>query len=253
MSTIIQILNNNKITIIVIIFTLTIILLVYFLKKDCHSSNDYLQKCDTSHCPFKLTNNGVCNTQTGVCSCNTGYSGIKCELKTKSVLPYMTANNKPYGYKISASSYYNSSTMPYMAFDSNNNTFWSSINIYASNTGIYIGDMLTSINKVGNVKGEWIQLEVLDEPFFVFTYSYTSTGTYRGMNTFYLLYSDNGKDWDIADYQKGIISSVITKQLYKLKEPKYAKYWRFVIINIGNEGVSSYRTMVEIPSITFNL
>jgi hypothetical protein len=32
-------------------------------------------------CPSNCSNNGVCNTSTGVCSCNTGYTGNDCNIQ----------------------------------------------------------------------------------------------------------------------------------------------------------------------------
>ena len=172
---------------------------------------------------------------------------------TIATIPSMTSNTTPSDFIMSAST---NSSDAYLAFDGDNATCWASANgIYVANTGVYTGSVTTTsintINGVISIVGEWIQFQAVT-PVSVSGYAYRSAGGARGMNTYYVVYSDDAVSWTLADSRTGITYSGSDLN-FTLAVPATAKYWRFIVTVVGNFYYSSLRTMVEVAKIQFTL
>ena len=124
-----------------------------------------------------------------------------------------TSTNIPVGYQTdylnfkngtyvtSGSSYFESTTQPFYAFNGSTNTAWqSSSSLYATN-GIYSGNQNTLINTVVNgitgtttISGEWIQMGL---PYSVILNSFYLNATNGFPNLFYVMGSNTSYIWNI--------------------------------------------------------
>lgn len=105
-------------------------------------------------------------------------------------------------YITSASTSYIS--FPYQAFDDNTSTSWKSVESTYDKDGNYSGSVLTSITGVGNVTGEYLQIE-LSMPFVLKYYLIQRNGEFEGENVmpkvFYIVGSNNGTSWASLEYK----------------------------------------------------
>ena len=117
-----------------------------------------------------------------------------------------TSTNIPVGYQTdslnfkngtyvtSGSSYFDSNTQPFYAFNGSTNDAWqSSSNLYAAN-GIYSGDQKSLIMDTTTISGEWIQIEL---PYSVILNSFYLNATSGAPNLFYVMGSNTSNIWNI--------------------------------------------------------
>ena len=205
-----------------------------------------MKECQSSNC----SGNGTCDTKNGKCTCTGGFIGALCNEAPDNIIEYMTSNNNPTNLLASSSS--DGGGLAFKAFDGNMDTIWSSADkMYVDSTGEYVGNVSTKLLDNQSIKGEWLQLQVINFPIKVSAYDYKTSGSSRGMNTFYLLFGNDGINWNIADYRTKVSTEGNEVKRFTLSEPKVGKYWRFVIVKVGNEYATSYRTMVEVATISF--
>ena len=154
----------------------------------------------------------------------------------------ITRNNITY---VASASSNRGDSLPYMAFDGSLNTIWhanysSTYNVYPydeNNTGKYIGQMqfyTTKIQGVGDVSGEWIQLE-FSMPFLLKNYSYgaRSTTLRNTPRKFYIVGSNDGGNWYQVDYRDNSGQTVSSSYNYTVSSVYYRCY-RMVISEVFN-------------------
>lgn len=122
-----------------------------------------------------------------------------------------TYDGKVYNWQASASSTYQDGVwLPNNAFDTNlTNTFHisdtGSNTLYNTTTGIYAGDNKTNIQSMGNIGGEWLQINC-DVPIVLS--SYYLVGRYTNPNQFprsyYIVGSNDGINWYPLQYSTRI-------------------------------------------------
>jgi len=133
-------------------------------------------------------------------------------------------------YKASASSFYGVGYEPFQAMNiilqNGAPKFWSCAqNLYTLNTGTYIGSSVTNITGVGNIEGEWIQIQL---PYVLILKSYSILSQNSVVNgvlsnsmfpsLFFLVGSLDGNIWYIINYQKlTTIPPISTIQEYSVK------------------------------------
>ena len=210
---------------------------------------------NTTATSITLGKTGIATTVPGTLNVNgtVNLTGRVMDSSIIPTIPSMTSNTTPSDFIMSAST---NSISAYLAFDGNNETIWNSADgIYTASTGVYIGSVTTtSINTIAGVisiVGEWIQFQAVT-PVSVSGYIYRSSGSARGMNTYYVVYSDNAVSWTLADSRTGINYESVDLN-FTLAVPATAKYWRFIVTVVGNVGLTDLRTMVEVATIRFTL
>lgn len=148
-----------------------------------------------------------------------------------------TITNNAYGnglYNITTST---AQIAGYYTFDKNTalnaNRWVSAASIYNTTSGAYVGSVLTFINPIGNVYGEWIQIQ-LPVSLILKSYSMTTfnTGTtqYLGFPYNWIIAGSNdGTNWFIVDiqYSQPFGSSNLTKTYNTSLSTAYT-YYRFV-------------------------
>ena len=176
-----------------------------------------------------------------------------------------TPNGK---YIVTASSFANNTTMPYMVFNGSDDNYWQcdyknspELNIpKKKNYPTYTSDPFngkspstyqgggeqtnTWTTNVGNVSllGEWLQIKL---PYSIFLYNYTIKTPQFTLNStfpkrFTVLGSNNGSVWDYVDQQnvKTPVSNTSPSRLYNINTTKAYSYYRLVISEMPNEAKS---------------
>ena len=175
-------------------------------------------------------------------------------------------NYTPNGtYKITASSYANARTLPYMAFNGSDANYWqcdyngsgddlnkkySKYNndpFNGKNPATYQGggsQTNTWTTPVGNVSllGEWLQVKL---PYSIFLYNYTiKTPNFTVNSTFpkrfSILGSNDGSIWEYVDQQnvKTPVLNSNPSRIYNINSTKAYSYFRLVISEMPNEAKS---------------
>ena len=111
----------------------------------------------------------------------------------------------------------------------------------------------TSVVGLGNVLGDWLQIEY---PSVINVSSYTidSSGTMaRVPSTFYLLYSNDGATWIAAD-TRSLIQWVSfgASQTFTLSTSVISKYFRLSVSLAGNTGTVVNRNYFTINELILN-
>jgi len=118
-----------------------------------------------------------------------------------------TYDNRVYNWRASASTIYNSgSYYPYLAFNTTLTDFFhtnsSQTNTqYNSTTGIYIGDTNTNVQTIGNIGGEWLQINC-DVPIVMSSYYLVGRDAYpeQFVRSHYIIGSNDGINWYPIQY-----------------------------------------------------
>jgi hypothetical protein len=198
-----------------------------------------------------LKANGTVDTSTYATN-PTYNSGVSTLNNALSILP-MTSDILPTGY-IALSSGHSSFGYNWQAFDLTNLTIFTSYpSVYNGETGVYIGVNTTSVVGLGNVLGDWLQIEY---PSVINVSSYTidSSGTMaRVPSTFYLLYSNDGTTWIVAD-TRSLIQWVSfgASQTFTLSTSVISKYFRLSVSLAGNTGTVVNRNCFTINELILN-
>jgi hypothetical protein len=143
----------------------------------------------------------------------------------------------------------------YNAFDNNPSTFSHTRGgLYNSTTGVYIGTINTTIQGVGNVSGEWQQIQI---PFVLQVTSYTITNRtswpQRFPGSWYLVGSNDGTNWYPVDYNTGYVYVQNTVTFTpNQNNTNYYSYLRFVWIVVGGTGYSTGRESINLVAIQFS-
>jgi hypothetical protein len=166
----------------------------------------------------------------------------------------MTAVNLPTGYLASSSSIYSSSFADWNGFDNNTTTYFVSASVYNITTGVYNGTKSTTINSIGTYLGEWLQIQL---PSAINIVSYTintnsPNAAQRSPSTYYLLYSNDGLTWNIADTQTNYQWNASFISTFTLATPVTSKYFRIACSLVGNTGEITQRNILFITDLTFN-
>ena len=142
----------------------------------------------------------------------------------------MTSNILPSPNVSSASSIFGVLYEPFKAFDKIVSTFWSSADFsYTSPGGTYPGAVSTTIEGVGDVKGEWLQIDFGDSKTLVsYRMHPRSSNLSRMPYDYYLVYSSDGTTWYQADRRTEITFSAAYRT-FTLPAEKAGRYWRIVI------------------------
>ena len=160
-------------------------------------------------------------------------------------------------YVLSNSSNYVDVGLFYMwkAFDNNPSTFsHTSSAVYNGTTGVYTGTIFTPIQGVGNVFGEWQQIQI---PYSLQVSSYIITNrpgyANRFPGTWYLVGSNNGADWYPIDYKSGITFTADAVTFTpNQSNTNYYSYFRFVWIVVAGPPYTSYRDCINLTAIQFS-
>lgn len=161
-------------------------------------------------------------------------------------------------YKITASSYH-TLYPPSNLLDFDANSYWSadstsSAHRYLGN-GAYTGTVSTQVVNVGNVSGEWFQLEY---PTAVRLNSYGlktfSNYLARYPKSFYVLGSNDNSTWNVVDYKTNQIVANYDLVTYTINSNFNYLIYRIVIVSMDNSvnatdiNLSSFAMTVSLPS-----
>ena len=139
----------------------------------------------------------------------------------------------------------------YFVFDRNPATFFHTFTTYSS-TGVYVYQNFTTIQGVGDVSGEWQQIQI---PYSLQVSSYVLTPrsgfSNRFPGTWYLVGSNNGADWYSIDYRLNYVytSGSITFTSNQ-SNTNYYSYLRFVWVSVGSSG--SDRASINLGETNFS-
>lgn len=139
----------------------------------------------------------------------------------------------------------------YSVFDRNPATFFHTFTAYSS-TGVYVYQNFTTIQGVGDVSGEWQQIQI---PYSLQVSSYVLTPrsgfSNRFPGTWYLVGSNNGADWYSIDYRLNYVytSGSITFTSNQ-SNTNYYSYLRFVWVSVGSSG--SNRASINLGETNFS-
>jgi hypothetical protein len=167
------------------------------------------------------------------------------------ILLPMSSNNLPIGYLASSTGAY---TSEWQAFDGNTATYFqSTLDRYTGSTGVYVGTNSTQITSIGTYFGDWVQIQL---PLAITVVSYTiataNGATQRGPSTYYLLYSNDGLTWNVADSQTNYqwVAPYITT--FTLSQAITSKYFRIACSLTGNTGITVNRNCFDINELVLN-
>ena len=196
----------------------------------------------------------------------TGGLEIAGDITTPTVVQdTMTSNTAPSPNVASASSVFGTNA-EYKAFDKNTTTFWHSDDPGPYVGGPYTGGLTTTIQEVGPVGGEWLQMDFGESKTLTSYRMHPRSANLLQMpKDFYIVYSQDGTTWYEANRQTGITWTA-AYQTFTPSAEKAGRYWRLVIDAIGASGTSTthvgeveytYRTGLNIysssPTITGGL
>lgn len=104
-------------------------------------------------------------------------------------------------WKASASTEYLGTNYAYSAFTNNSSNVntWGSALIYNTSTGQYTGSVSTTLQGIGTVLGEWIQLQS-SIPLVLQSYSYACWGVATLPKEYYIVGSNDGSTWYPLQY-----------------------------------------------------
>lgn len=142
----------------------------------------------------------------------------------------------------------------YNAFDNNSTTFSHTAQTYNTTTGVYTGTITTHIQGVGNVSGEWQQIQV---PYLLQVSSYIITNRasfeMRFPGTWYLVGSNDGTNWYPVDYNTGYVYVQDTVTFTpNQSNTNYYSYFRFVWIVVGGTPYTTTRTAINLTAVQFS-
>lgn len=177
------------------------------------------------------------------------------------IVPIMKSSNNVNGYISSASTTYlsnNDTFGPWASFDQNPNTYWSSDESssakYNSTTGIYEGTNYVSINNLGNINGESLEISMPGvstnsaQNITVIQYSLTpriDLFTTRSPNSWYIL-GYNNNQWFLVDNRIGENFLNSSPKVYTCSNPASYSSYMILITTVGNNDQSSNRNSVQI-------
>jgi hypothetical protein len=142
----------------------------------------------------------------------------------------------------------------YRLFDDDPSTFACVPVIYNNTTGVYTGTIFTPIQGVGNVSGEWQQIQI---PYSLQVSSYiiTNRPLYpdRFPGTWYLVGSNNGADWYPIDYKSGITYTADAVTFTpNQSNTNYYSYFRFIWVIVGGTPYTTNRLTINLTAIQFS-
>ena len=177
------------------------------------------------------------------------------------VVPVMNSSNTVNGFISGASSVYlgnNNSVGAWAAFDKNPKTIWhseeSSDTNYNTTTGVYEGSNSVNIVNVGNVSGEFLQIDMPGvntssaQNVTVNQYSlapYLDLITTRSPNSWYVVgWKDN--QWSIVDRQQNQSFTNGTPKVYNVSNPGGYSSYILLVDKVGNDNQTKNRYSVQI-------
>jgi len=182
------------------------------------------------------------------------------------VIPIMNPSNSINSFKSLASSIYvgkNDSMGPWAAFDKNPNTFWhsevSAQTNYNDSTGVYEGSNGINISGVGNVAGEYLQINLpartnkdSSQNITVKQYSLTprldnNYFTTRSPNSWYILgWKDDSQQWYQVDRQQNQNFTSGSPKVYNIFNPGAYSAYALLIDKVGNDNQTTKRSCVQV-------
>jgi len=179
------------------------------------------------------------------------------------VVPVMNSSNNVNGFKSGSSSIYmntNSSYGPWAAFDQNPNSFWhsevSSGTNYNPTTGVYEGTNSINIVNVGNISGEFLQIDMpgVNTPqaqnITVNQYSLaprlgSCCLTTRNPNSWYIIgWKDS--QWYQVDRQQNQSFTNGTSKVYNIFSPSAYSSYILLVDKVGNDDQNTNRYCVQV-------
>jgi hypothetical protein len=109
-----------------------------------------------------------------------------------------TWSNSGVSWVASASSNFAAGYPAYNAFDSAN-VSWASASTYNTTTGIYTGSVSTTIQNIGLIPGEWLQLQT-SLPLVLQSYGFGCLEPKLNPKKYYIIGSNNGSTWYPLQY-----------------------------------------------------
>jgi hypothetical protein len=158
--------------------------------------------------------NGTRWVATGVGTIGIGYSsdgstwtGGIVQDRTNTISPQLTGLAAHHwiqngvAWKASASTEYLGVHYAYSAFTNNSSNVntWGSALIYNATSGAYTGSVSTTVQGIGAVLGEWIQLQ-LSNPLILQSYTYACWGIATLPKEYYIVGSNDGSTWHPLQY-----------------------------------------------------
>jgi hypothetical protein len=180
------------------------------------------------------------------------------------VVPIMNVSNNVNSFRSIASSIYlqtNESVGPWAAFDQNPNTFWhseiSSANNYNAETGVYEGSNGVNIKNIGNIRGEFLQINLpawtnqnASQSITVNQYSLAprlDLITTRSPNSWYVLgWIDSEQQWYQVDRQQNQSFTSGTPKVYNVSSPGAYSAYLLLIDKVGNDDKTTDRYCVQV-------
>lgn len=180
------------------------------------------------------------------------------------VVPVMNPSNNVNSFRSIASSIYvnaNDSVGPWAAFDQNPGTFWhsevSSSNNYNAGTGVYEGSNGVNIKNVGNIGGEFLQINLpawtnqnASQSITVNQYSLAprlDLITTRSPNSWYVLgWIDSEQSWNQVDRQQNQKFTSGTPKVYSVSSPGAYSAYMLLIDKVGNDDQTTNRYCVQV-------
>ena len=146
-------------------------------------------------------------------------------------------------YSVKSSSFYGEGFQPYLVFNDNLDLFWASsingINNYIQDpylNGIYQGggpnlSWSTNVNSLGNVLGEWIEVQL---PYKIVLNSYSLVirkGFISSWPIEYVIAGYNNENtWDLIEYKKLLAVPNNSQAIFNITSTKDYSYFRMIII-----------------------
>jgi hypothetical protein len=180
------------------------------------------------------------------------------------VVPVMNPSNNVNSFRSIASSIYlnaNDSVGPWAGFDQNPGTFWhsevSSSNNYNAGTGVYEGSNGVNIKNVGNIGGEFLQINLpawtnqnASQSITVNQYSLAprlDLITTRSPNSWYVLgWIDSEQSWNQVDRQQNQSFTSGTPKVYNVSSPGAYSAYMLLIDKVGNDDQTTNRYCVQV-------
>jgi hypothetical protein len=167
-------------------------------------------------------------------------------------IPIMNASNESNGFKVSASStYLNSNNYgPWCAFDQNKDTFWHSEVYYDDKTGKYNGTNSISITNVGEIRGEYLQVNApTNNKMTITQYSILprlddDLFKYRSPNTWYIIGIKDNQLYQIDKQQNQSFNG--SPKSYNIATPGAYDGYILLVEKVGNEDQSVTRSSTQI-------
>jgi hypothetical protein len=146
-------------------------------------------------------------------------------------------------YNVKSSSFYGEGYEGFQAFNDEKNNFWATsingINNYKQdpyNKGIYQGGgegllWSTQVTGIGNVSGEWLQIEI---PYKIVLKNYSLVirkGLLISWPTEYVIAgSNNGNDWELVEYKKITTVPNNSVGIFNITSTKDYSFFRLIVI-----------------------